>query len=162
MSIDRAQLQALGEIKANVGIGRMKPLKLTIKEPSETEIQIAILTALGVQTRRKTVRKGVIAYKLDGIYRRGGAMFWRANAGFGIAGGRPVQGNPSGTADILGCLGGRAVALEVKTRKGEQAESQRHWQSAWEAAGGLYAIVRSVREAVEVVRGWAKIDIAHG
>lgn len=129
--------------------GQVK-FKLTIKEPSETDIQADILSALGRQDRVLVDRKGQKAWVLDGLYKRPGGVFWRANCG-----GRVIRGNPNGTADILGVIHGRPVAIEVKTRTGKQRPSQAHWQAAWEAAGGLYVVVRSVQEAVEWVGGVA-------
>lgn len=128
--------------------------KLKAPSPSETDIQSAILHALGRQDVRMVAKRGRYVAERDGLYKRPGCVFWRANCGGLSISGRPMRGNPSGTADILGVVNGRSVALEVKTRTGKQRESQAHWQAAWEAAGGLYAIVRSAREAVRAVDGW--------
>jgi len=131
--------------------GQVK-FKLTIPEPSETDIQAGVLNALGRQDRVLVDRKGQKVWVLDGLYKRPGGVFWRANCGGGMAGGRVIRGNPNGTADILGVIHGRPVAIEVKTRTGKQSASQAHWQTAWEAAGGLYIVVRSVREALDWVK----------
>ena len=137
--------------------GKAKPYKLAVQEQSEGDIQSAILHALGRQDVRMVAKRGRYVAERDGLYKRPGCVFWRANCGGLSITGRPMRGNPSGTADILGVVGGRSVALEVKTRTGKQRESQAHWQAAWEAAGGLYAIVRSVGEAVRAVEGYLQI-----
>ncbi len=128
--------------------GQVK-FKLTIEEPSETDIQADILQALGRQDRVLVDRKGQKVWVLDGLYKRPGGVFWRANCGGGMANGRVIRGNPNGTADILGVINGRPVAIEVKTRTGKQSDIQRSWQTSWEAAGGIYIVARSVQEVVE-------------
>lgn len=81
------------------------------------------------------------------------ALVHRANAGtFQGPGGTWVKGAAPGTADLLCCVtGGRFVALEVKTDKGQQTEQQRKYQAAVERKGGVYAVVRSVEDAIVVV-----------
>ena len=132
----------------------MRAFKLKPIQPRETDIQSSILAALGRQDVRMVAKRGRYVAEKDGLYKRHGCVFWRANCGGLSITGRPMRGNPAGTADILGVVNGRSVALEVKTSTGKQRETQAHWQAAWQAAGGLYAIVRSVREAVGVVDGW--------
>lgn len=133
--------------------GKAKPFRLTIPEPRETDIQASILAALGRQDVRMVAKRGRYVAEKDGLFKRPGCVFWRANCGGLSITGRPMRGNPAGTADILGVVNGRPVALEVKTLTGKQRESQAHWQAVWKAAGGLYAIVRSAREAVLLVNG---------
>jgi hypothetical protein len=81
-----------------------------------------------------------------------GAMFWRANSGGRPdANGRIVMGNPSGTADILGCVAGRLVGLEVKREGEKQNPNQLRWEQWVRAAGGVYAVVRCPSDAKRVV-----------
>lgn len=58
-----------------------------------------------------------------------------------------------GEADLRLTLNGRAIALEAKALEtGDvQRESQVKWQAKFEAAGGFYAVVHSVDEAVAAV-----------
>lgn len=63
---------------------------------------------------------------------------------------RMVVGLP-GQADIQGCIDGLWVGLEVKTGTGRQRKAQANFQLAIEKAGGVYAVVRSVEEAVAVI-----------
>ena len=133
-------------------------LKLKPYEPLESDIQSAILRALGQQDVRMVQKRGRVVAEKDGLYKAPGSVFWRANCGGLSMSGRPMRGNPSGTADILGVVSGRPVALEVKRASGKQSEIQTHWQRVWEAAGGLYAVVRSVGEAtVRKLIGQGKI-----
>jgi hypothetical protein len=53
---------------------------------------------------------------------------------------------PAGTADFLGQLDGRALAIEAKNADTGQDEDQRRWATAWMARGGLYLIARDVGE----------------
>lgn len=129
-----------------------------LRTQSETDIQAAILCALGKQGARVVQKKGKPTLERDGLFKAPGSVFWRANCGGLSITGRPMRGNPSGTADILGVVNGLPVALEVKRRTGKQRESQAHWQAAWEAAGGRYAIVRSVSEAVALRDEWKRTE----
>ena len=55
------------------------------------------------------------------------------------------------TAEMIGRKLGVAVAVEFKTEKGRQADAQKAWQRAFEARGGIYALVRSADEMVKLV-----------
>ena len=61
------------------------------------------------------------------------------------------------TEDMLGkeiCV---AAAGEIKTPVGRQAEVQRNWQAAFEKRAGIYRLVRSPEEMVQLVE-----DVANG
>jgi hypothetical protein len=80
-----------------------------------------------------------------------GGVFWRQNCGTfrSFDGRRVVQATSiDGVADIMGALRGRPVAIETKTKRGQQRETQRRFQRAWEQAGGLYIIARSPEDAL--------------
>ena len=141
----------------------MTPSRLRLRGPLESKVQRAILDSLGWPEREPHpdrsgrpvfTRDGRLRMRETGVWRsRGGDMFWRANSG-----GRPdktgrtVRGNPAGTADIIGIVSGRIVALEVKRDDLEhQSKVQKRWQTWCEAAGGVYAVVRSPSEARAVV-----------
>lgn len=73
----------------------------------------------------------------------GRSLFMRINSGkIRTEGGRWVQLAPPRTADILGTVDGRSVAVECKAARGAQRETQRRWQTAFERAGGVYIISR--------------------
>lgn len=60
-------------------------------------------------------------------------------------------GNPGG-ADLIGGFRGRFLAVETKTRRGRQSPEQREWQQVVERdLGGVYAMVRSERDARELL-----------
>ena len=52
-----------------------------------------------------------------------------------------------GSADLIGCLGGRFIALEVKAAAGRTSPEQRQWLDLVRRNGGFAAVVRSVDEA---------------
>jgi len=122
------------------------PKVLVLRHQKEGEIQREILRFLGVE------RRGADG-ELTGVFvsRQGDGMFWRQNSGAAKKGARWITIAPAGTADILGCVAGGFVALEVK-REGEyQSPAQLEWQRMVESAGGIYRVVRSVSEALAVV-----------
>lgn len=77
-----------------------------------------------------------------------GLVLWRNNCGFDAD--RKVRygvGSPGG-ADLIGLYRGRFLAVEIKTPTGRQSNEQRTFQALVEAKGGVYAILRSVDEAL--------------
>jgi hypothetical protein len=77
-----------------------------------------------------------------------GLVLWRNNVGVAQhRGARVAYGLAVGSADLIGCLNGRFVALEVKTATGRLAPDQRRWADLVRARGGYVATVRSVAEA---------------
>jgi hypothetical protein len=77
-----------------------------------------------------------------------GLVLWRNNVGIAEHRGQRVRyGLAVGSADLVGCLDGRFVALEVKTATGRVAPEQRLWLDLVRRHGGFAAIVRSVDEA---------------
>jgi hypothetical protein len=49
-----------------------------------------------------------------------------------------------GTPDIICCIDGDFVGLEVKGPKGDLSDSQKEFQRNIEKAGGRYHVVRSI------------------
>mmetsp|Transcript_27250 Transcript_27250/g.49898 ORF Transcript_27250/g.49898 Transcript_27250/m.49898 type:complete len:110 (-) Transcript_27250:926-1255(-) len=85
---------------------------------------------------------------------RGRGIFWQNDTGTAksMDGKRVIRFGLPGSSDILGCLDGRIICIEVKTATGRQSENQKKFQTGIEARGGFYAIARSADEAVEIVR----------
>lgn len=65
---------------------------------------------------------------------------------------RPVQFGLLGSSDLLGVTRGIPLAVEVKDETGRQSTQQKNFEQAWTRVGGIYLLVRSVRDAVERVR----------
>jgi hypothetical protein len=94
---------------------------------------------------------------------KGDARLWRNNTGaLRDENGRLVSyGLCKGSADLIGFrsieIGSQRiaqfVALEVKSATGRPTEEQRHFLALVERMGGIAAIVRSVEEAEQVLRG---------
>lgn len=57
----------------------------------------------------------------------------------------------SGDPDLIACYKGMFVGLEAKTYEGRQSGIQKVRQREIEASGGVYAIVRSVRDVEEAL-----------
>lgn len=53
-----------------------------------------------------------------------------------------------GSADLVGIFRGRFVCLEIKTPTGRQTDEQRRFEALITSKGGIYAVVRSVDEAL--------------
>ena len=62
------------------------------------------------------------------------------------------QGVRSGVADLIFLGHGTALAIELKTPFGKQSEPQRGFQNAWEGAGGVYEIARSVGDVRAILK----------
>ena len=67
---------------------------------------------------------------------------------------RILQFGQVGESDIRVTLQGLAIALEVKAieTRDQQRDSQIRWQARFERAGGYYAVVHSVEEALHHVK----------
>jgi hypothetical protein len=83
-----------------------------------------------------------------------GAKIERTNAGSPRNG---IKGCKAGTADLLGCWHGRAIAIETKASHKDNCKcpsctAQRDWRKAWERAGGLYVFVRSLLDLEAAMR----------
>lgn len=66
--------------------------------------------------------------------------------GRSVIGFRKADPQTVGIPDIMACVRGRTVGIEVKTESGKQSADQIVWQKKLEAAGGLYLLARSADE----------------
>lgn len=55
------------------------------------------------------------------------------------------------TPEMVGKTIGVAVAPEFKTNRGRQSEAQANWQRAFEQRGGIYELVRTPEQMVDLV-----------
>jgi hypothetical protein len=104
---------------------------------SESQIQTAVRLVLCANTDFVLWRNniGVATYRDDdGIVSR---------VEYGI-------GNPGG-ADLIGSWRGRFAAIETKTARGRQSDAQRVFESVVKAKGGIYEIVRSEKQARDLL-----------
>lgn len=65
---------------------------------------------------------------------------------------RPISFGLEGSPDIIGVYDGRGFGLEMKAARGSLEVSQHRFRLAWEKAGGLYGVPRSVEEALRILR----------
>lgn len=59
-----------------------------------------------------------------------------------------VRSARNGTSDILGCIRGIPVAIEVKTENDRMRTEQVSFGESWERAGGIYVIARDAERAL--------------
>lgn len=78
------------------------------------------------------------------------SFFWRNNTGAAFIKGRLVRFGYLGSPDIIGCVRGKFVGIEVKTtdKDSKQRESQRNFERLFTSAGGVYILARSAEEAM--------------
>lgn len=130
---------------------------MTITKAQLTNPKIAALIdakdrkALGVQTAQEASAKAEAGEERE-LQRQiaqylgmNGAYFHQAP--FGVK----VKQRP-GRADFLVCFRGRWLSLECKTRTGKQSPDQLRDQAEVERAGGIYRVVRSVADVVEIFK----------
>ncbi len=104
-----------------------------------------------------------IEYRLAPLERQGKCYSFRSNSFTGKiqryngSQGFVRNGKP-GMPDVVACFqrlqnfGGLFVGFELKTEKGRQSPEQKHAQSAIEAAGGRYYVIRSPEEFEEILK----------
>lgn len=102
--------------------------KQKLRDPSEKEIQQAILTLL--------------AYKKIFHYRNNSGAFKTQTGHF-------YRFGTKGSPDIICVVGGRYVGIEVKNARGRQNEAQVAFQEALEQAGGKYILARSPEDIIK-------------
>ena len=108
-----------------------------MKKRTETDIQSAILNYLNLAPGK----------------------WFRSNTGAVQIGNRFIRFGTPGCPDIIGCIYGRFVGLEIKTAKGRQNKNQKEFQRQLEEDGkGLYFVVRSVDDVIGVVNDLKKRD----
>ena len=73
-----------------------------------------------------------------------GAHVVRVQSGMIRAGAHFIHGAEPGTADLVGVMRGRAIAIEVKTPKGKVQPSQVVWAERWRLSGGIYLVARGI------------------
>lgn len=85
---------------------------------------------------------------------KGRIKVWRNNTGaLPTQSGGFVKFGEYGSPDILGILeGGRFLALEVKLPKGKVTEHQEAWLAEAKRLGAIVSVVRSVDEAIKIVK----------
>lgn len=99
---------------------------------SETQLQKTILDYL--------------AYQKD-IY------FFRAGSGaLRLENGAYMRTGKAGCPDIVVCLKGRFIGLEVKTEKGRQSDKQKQAEKEIIKAGGIYKIVKSLEDVIHAIK----------
>ena len=63
-----------------------------------------------------------------------------------------IKATKAGVPDIIACLNGRFIALEVKTPKGRPSELQLYNIEKIQKAGGIAGVVRSVEDVKTLIK----------
>jgi hypothetical protein len=102
---------------------------------------------------RKTTERDVQAQIRTALGALPGCAFWRNHVGQATdVNGRTHRfGLAVGSADLVGVVDGRFVALEIKTESGALRPEQRAWLGVVRAMGGFACVVRSPEEAIAAV-----------
>lgn len=105
-------------------------------DPSEKSIQNAILVRLSADPD---------------------VLIWRQNVGvaeYKNKDGRrhKIRYGVPGMADIGAICCGMSVQIEVKSMAGKLSYKQKKWRDAVVTAGGMYSVVRSVEDALNVIK----------
>lgn len=86
------------------------------------------------------MKESALITKIQKALRERGAYVYKSHGSqFGVA----------GTPDLLCCVGGRFLALEVKVGTNDTTELQQQRINEIRRAGGSAVVVRSVEEAVD-------------
>jgi len=111
---------------------------------------------------KKTVAQEFVSEKflqntiIDWLNTNTAGMFWQ-NDSVGIKGRKRCNRyRPNGVSDILGCITGQSIAIEVKSPTGKLLESQLQFSQRFRRAGGEYYVIRSLEDLTELAKisGW--------
>lgn len=70
---------------------------------------------------------------------------------------KPGKWYVRGVADVIGVYRGIPVAMELKSQKGKPSEHQDDFLRRFAAAGGVCGIVRSISDALQILRAADRI-----
>jgi hypothetical protein len=112
----------------------MKRTKL--RKPSEREIQKQVIEWLRYQRNIYFMRNNTGSFR---ITRKDGSVGWCVNG---------KRGSP----DIILCKGGEFIGLEIKTQYGRVSCEQRQAEKDIKQAGGKYFVIRSLEEAIKLIK----------
>jgi len=96
--------------------------------------------------------KSVMSEVMQALSGRGDLRAWRNNVGAARDGGRFVRFGLPGSADITGILNdGRRLEIEVKAPGGRLSEKQKNFGAMIQKFGGVFFVVRSAAELLELL-----------
>lgn len=98
--------------------------------------------------KEKDIQNAIIEYLTYNRY-----FFYRNNTGAAkMANGRFVSFGVKGAPDIVCCIKGKFVGIEVKRTGGKQSVEQKLFQQALERSGGIYILAYSVDDVINAIR----------
>ena len=98
------------------------------------------------------IQRAILNY-LQILENRGKVYCFRAGAGMipTKAGGMFKTGR-AGCPDIVCCVDGKFVGLEVKNEKGKMSDKQKEAKELIEKVGGSYYVVRSINDVSKIIK----------
>ena len=93
---------------------------------------------------------------MDYLLRLPNSYFWQ-NDSFGLKGRkRKTKYRPNGVPDVLGCVDGQFIGIELKIGKNKLSEDQIIFCSRLTECGGKYYTVRDIHDIQELakINGW--------
>ena|SRR3990167_692024 len=101
-----------------------------------------------VSIKEKDIQKIVLDYlRFKKIFH------WRNNTGaYKTPTGGFLRFGAIGSPDVFAVKNGRIYGLEVKTVKGTQSDVQRRWSEEFTVNGGLYFIIRSLEDIIQLFK----------
>ncbi len=76
---------------------------------------------------------------------------FRVNVLVARAGRGTVRSAPVGTADLIGCVRGLPVAIEIKAGRDRLSTEQKLFAEQWSKSGGLYVVAKNVEDCMREI-----------
>jgi len=111
-------------------------VKLKVTEASVKKAIMAYLTIMEKMGECYVVRNNSVCGKLT---RPDGSVGW-------------IKNNKPGAPDIIACIGGQFVGIEIKGSSGKQSEEQRETEILISTLGGKYVLARSIDDVTELFK----------
>lgn len=101
--------------------------------------------------RLPTIREADVLAACLELLRMRGIVHWRNNTGATKIGGRYVRFGTPGSPDIVACIEGRFVGIEVKRPGGKLSKAQEAVGMSLVNSGGIYLVVQDVKELSDAI-----------
>lgn len=152
MAIERDKIRTQAPQLADL-IGRMSEAKAEGRDPfsvipvKPTRIRTTPLPLTSGSRRSRSQPENKVIQACFRVLQARGIFAWRNNTGCAWIGNRPIRYGLPGSADILGLLpNGRFLAVECKSAKGRQSDTQKTFEELVVKNNGVYILARSAED----------------
>jgi hypothetical protein len=99
------------------------------------------------------VTESALQHRILVAYNRGPVRLWRNNVGIAhYPDGSVVRyGLAPGSADLIGLIAGRFLAVECKSPRGRLRREQKEWLAVVERLGGIAVVAREVEDVARAI-----------